>query len=150
MVLRHNCSSFPLFGDRNKQVGGYCCCVSNAKCANPLLSNTVIIHLNFFRGSFLFKSSFLLLLELCPLPCSGPALTLLRGLAVFGEPLATDVLHHRVLCSFSCLQDVLDQWACPARVQLYSQQVRWPQFTAQQVGFDLHTKKKSPEWFHHN
>lgn len=62
------------------------------------------------------------------------------GSAVLREPLAADVLHHRVLRSFSRLQDVLHQRARPARVQLHGQQVRRPQFTAHQEGFDLRQK----------
>lgn len=76
-----------------------------------------------------------------PLPGVGSALALLRRLVlVFGQPLVTDVLHHRVMCSLSGLKDVLDQRAGPARLQLHRLQVRRPQFTAQQVGFDLQTE----------
>lgn len=75
-----------------------------------------------------------------PLPGIGSALPLRRGLAVvFRQPLATDVLHHGVLRSLGGLEDFLDQRAGSARLQLHRQQVRWSQFTAHQVGFDLQT-----------
>lgn len=70
-----------------------------------------------------------------PLPAVGSALA--RRLAVLGEPLPADVLHHRVLRLLCCLEDLLDQRPGLARLQFHRQQVRRPQLTAQQVGFDL-------------
>lgn len=73
-----------------------------------------------------------------PSPGRGSALALLRGLVVvLRQPLPTDILHHRVLRSLGGLKDVLDQRAGSARIQFHRQQVRGPQLTAHQVGFDL-------------
>lgn len=67
----------------------------------------------------------------------GPARTLQGRLVVFGEPLAANVPHHRVLGVLGCLEDVLDQRTGPARLQLHRQEVRRPQLTAQQERLDL-------------
>lgn len=72
-----------------------------------------------------------------PLPGTGPALALLRRAAVLSQPLAADVLHHRVLSSLGRLKDVLDQWAGAARLQLHCLQVSGSQLAAEQVGLDL-------------
>lgn len=56
---------------------------------------------------------------------------------MLGEPLPADVLHHRVLRLLGRLEDLLDQRAGLARLQLHRQQVRRPQLAAQQVAFDL-------------
>ena len=66
---------------------------------------------------------------------------------MLGQPLATDVLHHRVLRSLGRLQDVLDQRARAARLQLHGEQVRWAELTAQQVGFDLQRHQRGEEGF---
>lgn len=76
------------------------------------------------------------------LPGAGPALALLRRLlVVLRQPLAADVLHHRVPGFLCGLQDFLHQRAGPARLQLHRLKVGRSQFTAQQVGFDLHTER---------
>jgi len=85
-----------------------------------------------------------------PLPGIGSALALLGRLAeVFGQPLATDVLHHGVLRSLGGLEDLPDQRTRSARLQLHRQQVRGSQLTAQQVGFDLQAweERESTEYF---
>lgn len=72
-----------------------------------------------------------------PLPGTGPTLALLGRAAVFSQPLAADVLHHRVLSSLRGLKDILDQWAGPAGLQLHCLEVSGSQFAAEQVSFDL-------------
>lgn len=92
------------------------------------------IILCFTRGSSLSRLTM-------PLPGIGSALALLRWLVlVFGQPLATDILHHGVLCSLGSLKDVLDQRAGPAWLQLHRLQISRSQFAAQQVGLDLQTE----------
>lgn len=72
-----------------------------------------------------------------PLPGAGPTLALLPRAAVLRQPLAADVLHHRVLSALCGPKDVLDQRAGPAGLQLHRLQVSRAQFAAEQVSFDL-------------
>lgn len=82
-----------------------------------------------------------------PLPGAGSTLALLRRAAVFSQPLVADVLHHRVLSSLRGPEDILDQWAGPARLQLHCLQVRWSQFAAEQVSFDLQAYRRLMDEF---
>lgn len=61
---------------------------------------------------------------------------------MFGQPLAADVLHHRVPSSLRGLEDVPHQRAGPAGLQLHRLQVSRPQFAAEQVSFDLRAHGK--------
>ena len=82
-----------------------------------------------------------------PLPGTGPALVLRRRAAVFSQPLAADVLHHRVLSSVCGLKDGSDQRAGAARLQLHRLQVGRAQFAAEQVSVDLQAHRRRMDEF---
>lgn len=78
-----------------------------------------------------------------PLPGTGPTRVLLTGpVAVFGQPLAADVLHYGVLSSLCSPKDILDQRTSPAGLQLHRLQVSWSQLPTEQVSFDLQTNDR--------